>query len=123
MSQKSHEHIESFKEKLLDKFGEYIIGIAVLPPLTPEQVQQQQQIDPKFKYDPKRVPLMVVVEDASSKQPKDVLHKKFQSACDTIAKDVHKNLAPQAYLLSQVWSSCYEGQYDIVRMIAASRFA
>ena len=122
MSQKSHEHIESFKEKLLEKFGEYIIGIAVLPPLTPEQVQQQQQIDPKFKYDPKRVPLMVVVEDASSKQPKDVLHKKFQSACDTIAKDVHKNLAPQAYLLSQVWSSCYEGQYDIVRMIAASRF-
>ena len=69
MSQKSHEHIESFKEKILEKFGEYIIGIAVLPPLTPEQVQQQQQIDPKFKYDPKRVPLMVVVEDASSKQP------------------------------------------------------
>ncbi len=125
--------LDKFKSKLLDKFGEYIIGITLLPPeKAPEGKQNQlpeisQNADNKEKdgkkeeyIDPeKRIDLLVVVDDTTSKKmSKDELYNKFSNIVKNIAKEVDSNIAPQSILLTDLWLNCYDAKYELNKLIS-----
>ena len=75
---KLKEKLDDFKTKVLEKFGDYITGIAILPPEKPMPKPGEKE-DEKAKEDEK-VTLLVVVDDTTStKMTKDELYNKFST--------------------------------------------
>ncbi|MDP3989759.1 MAG: hypothetical protein Q8Q01_00975 [archaeon] len=124
--------LDDFKKKVLDKFGDYIVGISLLPPdkaISPEAAEKEAEksvTDKPVKSDEKKealnkdqINLLVVVDDTDSKKmTKDELHQKFSTIISKIAEDIDKNLIVQSVLLTDVWQNCYDGKYDLNRLIS-----
>jgi uncharacterized protein (UPF0332 family)/predicted nucleotidyltransferase len=105
--------LDKFKDKVLDKFGDYIVGMTLLPPEKPKEGEKEQ----KKKED--KLDVMVVVDDSTSKKmTKDELLRKFTTIVGEIAKDIDPKINPQCFLLSEIWQSCYDAKYDLIRLIA-----
>lgn len=103
--------IDKFKKKVLEKFEDYIVGIALLPPEKKEDQPEQKE--------PKDINLLVLVDDSSSqKMTKDELYDKLSRIMEENAKSIDEHLKPQTLLLSSLWQQCYDAKYDVLRMIA-----
>jgi len=112
--------LDKFKAKVLDKFGDYIVGITVLPPQKDPKVDPK---DPKAKENAKKeedkIHTLVVVDDTDSKKmSKDELHNKFSTIIGKMAQDIDKNLEAKSVLLTDIWQNCYDGKYDINQLIS-----
>lgn len=120
---KLQEKLGEFKDKVLDKFGDYIVGITVLPPEHPPQPapgQPAQKTDEKPK-NLDEVPLLILVDDTTSKKmSKDELYQKFSTIIKDIAAGVDKNFKAQSMLLTDLWQNFYDAKYEIGKMIAMS---
>ncbi len=130
------ETLDSFKAKVLEKFGDYIVGIALLPPeqlprpgevppapgMPPQQPLPQEQKHPESKEkEDQKINVLVVVDDSDSKKmSKDELYNRFSGIVKKIGEDVDKNIVPQSVLLTDIWQSCYDGKYDLSRLISLS---
>src|SRR3989338_3714976 len=83
------EKLDKFKEKVLEKFGDYIVGITLLPPekaLKEGEQQKEAPAEPK-KEDENKIQVMVVVDDTTSqKMTKDELFKKFSTVIKQIGE-------------------------------------
>ena len=126
--------LDTFKKKVLDKFGDYIVGIAVLPPekpLSPEEKEalaaQEARKEGEAKEEKKeekkeeQINLLVVVDDTTSqKMTKDELHHKFSTIIKQMGEEVDKQLAPKSILLTDLWQNCYDAKYDLNRLISLS---
>jgi len=112
--------LDKFKEKVLEKFGDYIVGITLLPPEKPKEEQKEGE-EKADKKDENKIHLMVVVDDTTSqKMTKDELFNKFSSIIKQIAEEVDKEITPQCALLSDIWQNCYDAKYDLNRLISIS---
>ncbi len=110
------EKLDTFKEKVLDKFGDYIVGITLLPPERPKEGE-----DKKDKKEEKKIDVLVVVDDTTSqKMTKDELHNKFSTIVKQIGAEIDKNLAPQSILLTDLWQNSYDAKYDLNKLISMS---
>ncbi len=114
--------LDSFKTKVLEKFGDYIVGIALLPPEKnmpkPEGAPEEPQ---KEKIDENKVQVLVLVDDTTSqKMSKDELYQKFSTIIQKIAEEVDKNFVPQSILLTDLWQNCYDAKYDLNKLISMS---
>ncbi len=106
--------LDKFKDNVLDKFGDYIVGITLLPPPKPEE-----KGDKKKEENKDQVNLMVLVDDTTSKKmSKEELQHKFSSIISGMAQDIDKNLVAQSVLLTEVWQNSYDGKYDMNKLIA-----
>ncbi len=129
------EKLDSFKDKILDKFGDYIVGIALLPPekpLPPEggkeggkegekSTESAKESGKEAAKDEQKINVLVVVDDTTSeKMTKDELHHKFSTIITKMAEEVDKNIAAQSILLTDLWMNCYDGKYDLNRLISLS---
>ena len=122
------EKLDSFKAKVLDKFADYIVGIALLPPeQPPKQEGQQPPIEDKAdkektdKAEEQKINVLVVVDDTTSqKMTKDELYQKFSEIIKKIGTEVDKNIIPQSILLTDLWQNCYDAKYDLNRLISMS---
>lgn len=136
------EKLDSFKAKVLDKFADYIVGIALLPPEQPPKPEGPQSGQPqeekaekteKEKADKEKsdkadqekeeqkINVLVVVDDTTSqKMTKDELYQKFSEIIKKIATEVDKNIVPQSILLTDLWMNCYDAKYDLNRLISMS---
>ncbi len=128
------EKLDVFKEKVLEKFGDYIVGITLLPPekAVPQEREgagseggergaEMASAEPAKKepIDEKKINVLVVVDDTTSKtMTKDELYQKFSTIIKKIGEDVDKDLVPQSILLTDLWQNCYDAKYDLNRMIA-----
>ncbi len=113
------EKLDTFKEKVLEKFGDYITGITVLPPEKPHPAEQQGQEKQKEAKEEEKIQLLVVVDDTTSqKMTKDELHQKFSTIVKKIAEDIDKNLVPQSILLTDLWLNCYDAKYELNKLIS-----
>jgi len=118
--------LDKFKDQVIEKFGDYIVGISLLPPeKAPQQPQGAPGQAPKAPAkDPKAKPgdaisLLVLVDDTDSKKmTKDELHKKFSAIINEIAKSIDPKIKADSVLLTDVWQSCYDGKSDLTKMIA-----
>ncbi len=102
--------LEKFKEKLLKKFEEYVIGISLLPPPKPVEGQHHNKDD---------INVLVLVDDHdSTRMSKFELKDKLQAIIIEMGTEVNKNLKPQSLLLSELWTNCYDAKYDTLELIA-----
>lgn len=101
--------IEEFKNKVIDKFKDYVHGISLLPPSK----------DEKNKENKTHINLLILIDDSDSKKmSKQELKEKLTEIITKIAKEVNERLSPIVILLTEVWQSCYDGKYEILDMIA-----
>jgi len=100
--------LDKFKDNVLKKFEEYIMGIALLPPS-------------KEKKEQDNINALILIDDSdSTKMSKDELKDKLTQIMTKMAKDIDKNLVPQVLIISELWQSCYDAKYDYLQMIAMS---
>lgn len=100
------EKVDKFQKKLLEKFEEYIIGIALLPP---------------EKKESKDIHLLVLVDDSDvQKMSPFELREKMTSIVDKIAEEVDKDFKPQIMLMNELRESCFDAKYEILQLISFS---
>lgn len=105
--------LESFKDELLSKFENYLVGVALLPP--PKEGQEGEKVDKN------KVNVLVVVDDTDSiRQNKQELKEKAERAVQKRAEKIDKNLAPQVMMQGELWMSCLDQKYDILQLISMS---
>src|SRR3989344_5548423 len=115
--------LDKLKGKVLEKFGDYIVGIALLPPEKPKEgeAKEGEQKQEKKEGDENKIHVLVVVDDTTSqKMTKDELFNKFSSAIKQIGEEVDKEITPQCALLTDLWQNCYDAKYDFNRLISMS---
>ncbi len=114
--------LDLFKGKVLEKFADYIIGIALLPPEKPATPTPpgEKPIEQKPEEDQKISVLVVVDDTTSTKMTKDELYNKFSTIIKKIAEEVDKNIVAQSALLTDLWQNCYDSKYDLNRLISYS---
>jgi len=104
--------IDTYQKKILDKFENYIMGIALLPPQKKEGESKPQE---------KEIQLLILIDDSDShKMPKHELKEKLSKIMLDIAEKTDKNLKPNTILLSEVWGSCFDAKYDLTQLISIS---
>ncbi len=114
--------LEHFKKKVVDKFGDYIMGIALLPPEPAgEEGKNNKSADEKSKNDAAQVSVFVLVDDSDSKKmSKQELKTKLSKIIEGFASEIDSSLKPETWILSELWQSCLDGRYDILKRIALS---
>jgi len=126
--------LDKFKEAVMAKFDKYIMGIALLPPPTPQQPIMaegqlpptlQSQAPPAGEQPPAppadQVSALVLIDDSDSKKmTKDELKTKLSTIIQGMATDIDKKLAIQCIILSELWQNCYDAKYDLLQLIASS---
>ncbi len=117
--------LDVFKARVLEKFGDYIVGITLLPPdKAVEQVQEgaqpkQEASKDEQKKDEQKMNVLVIVDDTTSqKMTKDELYQKFSTIVAKIAEEVDKNLVAQSMLLTDLWLNCYDAKYEVNKLIS-----
>ena len=84
--------LESFQKKVLDKFDKYIVGIALMPPPKPEEMQQLQNVDQPVAPKPEdkdKIHVLVLVDDSDSKtMSKLELKDKLVAIVGSIATEI-----------------------------------
>jgi uncharacterized protein (UPF0332 family) len=102
--------LDKFSKKVIEKFDKYIMGVTLLPPPKPKEGE---------KLDKNRIDVLVLINDTEpTKMTKRELREKLATIIDGIAKDIDPNIKQDTVLLSEVWQSCYDAKYDLLRLIA-----
>jgi len=102
--------LDKFSKKVIEKFDKYIMGVSLLPPPKPKEGE---------KIDKNRIDVLVLIDDTEpTKMTKGELREKLSKIMDEIAKEIDPNIKQDTMLLSEVWQSCYDGKYDLLRLIA-----
>src|SRR3989338_2485147 len=123
--------LEKFQKKVLEKFDKYIVGIALMPPPKPEELQQLQQMQnpqaleqpaPEPKPEDKdKIHVLVLVDDSDSKtMSKLELKDKLTAIIGSIGTEIDPNLTPQTLILSELWQNCFDAKYELLQLIALS---
>ncbi|MCK4670004.1 MAG: hypothetical protein KAT43_02280 [Nanoarchaeota archaeon] len=96
--------VEKFQKQALDKFKDYILGVAVLPP----EKKGQEEIN-----------VLVTINDADSKRmTKTELREKLGAIMTEMGKP--DKIVPQVVLISELWQGCFDGNYELLQTIAVS---
>jgi len=117
------EKLDKFSNETVKKFGKYIMGVSLLPPLTPKELEDIKKFEGEeaAKSAKDKINILVLIDDSDSqKMTKAELIQKLTSIMEKSAKDIDEKFAPQPLLLSEVWQSCYDAKYDLLRTIASS---
>ncbi len=120
--------LDKFKKEVLGKFNEYVVGIALMPPVDIEREKKivkeaenrelGKEEEAKLK---ETINLLVLIDDSDSKKmSKDELATKLNTIIDKTASEIDKNLKASIMLLSELRELCFDGKYEGVQQIAMS---
>ncbi|MBT7902925.1 hypothetical protein HN587_03605 [Candidatus Woesearchaeota archaeon] len=103
--------LDKFQKDIVKKFDQYIMGVSLLPP--PQ--------DKEGKVDKDKINVLVLVDDTDSKKmSKFELKDKLSAIMIKMGQEIDSNIVVQTIILSEVWQSCYDGKYDVLKLIAMS---
>ena len=128
--------LEKFQKKILEKFDKYIVGVALMPPPKPEELQQLQQMQNPLPQqglqqpqpqaqptpdDKDKIHVLVLVDDSDSKTMSKIeLKDKLTAIIASIGKEIDPNITPQTLILSELWQNCFDGKYELLQLMALS---
>lgn len=99
--------LEKFKDEVLKKFENEIIGIELLPP-------------EKEKKKSHEINVLVLIDDANmQKIEKDPVKGKLAEELFKIASGIDKNIKPQPLTSSDLKEMCYDSKYEILELIVS----
>jgi len=108
--------VDKFKDEVLKKFEDYVLGIALLPP---PQARPGEKPIPKKELE--KINVLVLVDDSDSKKmAKLELKDKLLAIMDDMARKIDEKLIPTVVIMSEFWQSCYDGKYDLMNLISIS---
>ncbi len=133
--EKIKKKIDEFQKKVTEKFDKYIIGIALLPPPPQEhkegeekrsteevkgkEEKSKEEKEGKAKDKEEKIHVLILVDDSDSqKMSKFELKEKLSTIIAGISKEVDENIQPETIILTELWQSCYDGKYDLLKLIA-----
>ncbi|MBT3407791.1 hypothetical protein HOK68_05260 [Candidatus Woesearchaeota archaeon] len=92
--------IKLFSDKIVKKFSKYIYSVGLLPPLKKDQTELNT---------------IIIIDDRDSKKlSKEDLKNKLLDSFNEISKEIDKNIVCKIYLLTQIYSTCDEGKFEIL---------
>ncbi|MFH1637756.1 MAG: hypothetical protein ABIB71_05010 [Candidatus Woesearchaeota archaeon] len=100
--------VDLLAKQVLEKFDKYVKGIALLPPDKEDQEKNPDKINV----------LMLVDDSDSQKMSKDELQGRLSQIIEKIAADIDKNLSPEVMLLTELKEACFDGKYEVLKMIS-----
>jgi uncharacterized protein (UPF0332 family)/predicted nucleotidyltransferase len=115
------EKLDKLKADILKKFDKYIIGMELLPPAAVQPDENISEEEKKKLQDElkDKINALVLIDDSDSKKmTKEELKSKLTSIIQQMAADIDKNIVVQVFILSEVWQGCYDGKYDLVKLIS-----
>ena len=113
--------VDKFKKVVLKKFGEYIVGIALLPPERLSQQEEQELSEKEKKERAEEINLLVLIDDVDSKKLSKVeLIEQLNKSVGDEAKEIDEKLKPEVLVISELKEMCFDGQYEILEMIGLS---
>ncbi len=93
--------LEVFTAKLCEKFAEYILSVALVPP--------------RYGAAKQRINLIVIVNDQDRRKlSRAELKKKISAIVTVLAKDVDASLDTETVFLSELWNNCTYGNYSVL---------
>ena len=111
----THDNLEAYKEKLFERFSDYILGMAVLPKKDPQSLPPEL----KEQYDKNAVSTLILIDDSETKRlSKQELKEKLQAIFIETAKSIDKNIKPEVLLLEELWELAKDGKYEVLQDIA-----
>jgi len=111
--------LDTYKEKVLEKFDKYITGISLLPP--PAPIPKEQLRPGEKQPNPDEIHIFTLVDDGDvKKMSKGELIMRLTDITNKIASDIDKNFKPQVMLISEVKEACFDSKWELMKMIAAS---
>jgi len=100
--------LEKFKDKVLEKFEDYVLGVSLLPPSKDEENKD-------------KINVLLLIDDAdSTKMSKEELKERLQEKINAEANSIDKTLNPEVLLLTELWQNCYDAKYELLGVIANS---
>ncbi|NIA04154.1 MAG: hypothetical protein GWP09_02270, partial [Nitrospiraceae bacterium] len=103
--------LDSFKNKVLEKFQDYVLGIALMPP----------DVDKNNKPKTKKINILTLIDDTNKKKmTTEELSNKITGIITSIAKEIDPTIAPEVILLTELWQEAYDAKYDNLARIAMS---
>jgi uncharacterized protein (UPF0332 family)/predicted nucleotidyltransferase len=121
------EKLEVFKNRLIERFEGYILGITVLPPQKSFKKKENDELDGDKKQQDKEssqeneqgINVLILVDDTDSKKMgKDELKKKLSGIIEQTAQEIDPNIKPMTIITSELWQNCYDSKYEYNEMIA-----
>lgn len=120
--------LDIFSKKVLEKFEDYVVGVALLTPKNIEKEQElvkqheNRELSKKEIEDLKsKINVLVLIDDTDSKKmTKDELKSKLSEIINDIAKKIDPNFAVDTVILTELWQSCYDAKYELLQAVATS---
>ncbi len=116
--------MEQFKKKVVDKFEKYIIGITLLPPRHPADIEREtgkKLTEEEIKQLQQDISILVLVDDSDvTKMSRIDLKEKLFKIIDKMGEDIDKNFKPQPMLMTELTESCFDAKYEILQLISLS---
>ena len=100
--------LENYKDKILERFDEYVLGISLLPPSKDDENKEKINV------------LLLIDDTDSNKMSKEELREKLSGIMTEIAQKTDESLNPEVLLLSELWQNCYDAKYELLGIIANS---
>ncbi len=115
--------VDKFKEQVLSKFKENILGIALLPPERPPSEEEKKRLPAEtlreIEERAKFINALVLIDDANlEKMSPFEFREKLIKGIEKIANEVDPLLKAQIMLLSELRESCYDAKYEILGLIS-----
>ncbi len=102
--------LNKFTKKALEKYDKEILGIALLPPPKPEPGKKPEE----------KIDVLVLADDSETKMPLFEFKSKLLKDLVDIAKNINEKIIVELLPLSELWQNCYDGKYDLLKLIALS---
>ncbi|MBI4919290.1 nucleotidyltransferase domain-containing protein, partial [archaeon] len=112
--------LDKFSKTVVEKFGKYIVGVALLPPPQPKPGMAPEELAQLEKMKDKIHSLVLVDDSEPSKMSKSEMDERLNTIIKKTAEEVDKDLLVEVIMLSGLWQDCYDGKYDRLQMIAMS---
>ncbi len=115
--------LDKFKDEVLDKFKEYISGIALLPPERPPTEEEKKKLSAEelrvIEERAKFINALVLVDDSDVKKMTQFeLKDKLYKILDKVASEIDPLLKSQVMLMSELRESCFDAKYEILSLIS-----
>lgn len=112
--------LDKFQKEVLSKFGEYILGISLLPPPLPQQTPPQPGLPPPITPEQppqpsSEVSIFVLINDSDvKKMTRWELKDKLEKIIIKLAKEIDQNFQPEVMVLSELREACFDGKYELL---------
>ncbi|MFW5852480.1 MAG: nucleotidyltransferase domain-containing protein [Nanoarchaeota archaeon] len=101
--------LEKLTKLAIEKFDDYIQGVALLP----------DRKDESGKLDTETINTFVLIDDSDSKKMSKIeLKVKLGKILENIATDVDKKIKVDTVLLSELWQACYDQKLEMINIVS-----